>query len=339
MPKDVINMHKDTDLTKIYKSSFISYKLPSVSIITLTIRTGFWNIMAKNIAEQTYSNIVEWVIIDDHKEDRSKIAKKYAKKYNLNIRYIRGDKALGKYQRRYGLVRANNLGWQNAQGELLVYLQDFILMPDNGIESLVNLYRHHPNALLAPVDQYWLAGQPDLDNKEDWWNGSTNVIDKFSWRNVRVQFQGLRKTDNPMDFEMNYCAIPKQIVQELNGWWEFFDNGLGFDNTEFAERALLKGYEILLDDTNVAECLNLWPIIGGTAQNIPERERHLSTPYYAWLIKQMKEEKLPIVRDDKLDAKIKLDFEVPEDIGDEDCAGWIKQHAEEIVLNWEKDEA
>ena len=53
-------------------------KLPLVSIITPTMRKGWWNIMANNIAMQTYKN-VEWLIIDDFPTNREYIAKEYAK--------------------------------------------------------------------------------------------------------------------------------------------------------------------------------------------------------------------------------------------------------------------
>lgn len=310
---------------------------PLVSVITVTIRPGFWNIMAANLAKQTYKNF-EWIIIDDYEEDRSEIAKKYAKKYNLTIRYLRGDKNphAKVYPRRYGLVRANNKGWEEAKGELLVYLQDFIMIPTVGLELLVDNYRHHPNALQAPTDQYWFAKEPDKTNKEDWWNGETDIVDRFSWRNIRVQFIGLRPTDNPADFEMNYGAIPKHILDDLHGWWEFFDDGLGYDNTEIAYRALKKGYGILIDDRNEAICINLWPIIGGTKENIEERERHLSTPYYSYLVMGIESDKLPLVRDEKLDKSINLKFEVPKEVADKDCAKWIREHTREIVEGWTK---
>lgn len=312
-------------------------KKPTVSVITITIRSGFWNIMAKNLSAQTYP-IHEWIIIDDYPEDRTEIAKQYAEKYNLNIRYIRGDKVMGKYSRPYGLVRSNNMGWKAAEGELLVYLQDFIIIPTVGIEMLVDVNRHHPNALIAPVDEYWFAKEPNKENKVDWWDGNTDILDKFSWRNTRVRFEGLRPTENPFDFEMNYAMIPKRIVENLNGWWEFMDEGLGYDNTEIAYRALQAGYEILIDDRNKAICINLWPIVGGTAENILSRERQLNPPRYQWFINQMREGKLPLVRDDKLCESINLKFQVPEEVLDKDCSDWINAHTESILLGWSNNE-
>jgi glycosyltransferase involved in cell wall biosynthesis len=306
---------------------------PTVSIVTLTIREGFWNIMAQNIASQTYKPL-EWIIVDDYPEDRSKIAKKYADKYNLTIRYLRGSKhgTSPPYPRRCGLVRANNIGWKNAKGELLVWLQDFILIPENGIEQLVDVYRHNPDALIAPTDIRYNSIKPSQDNKDDWWNGETNVLTKEDWRNIRNKKEGMRESDNAFDFEMNYGATPRKILEDLNGFWEFFDDGLGYDNTEVAYRALKMGYRIIIDDTNVAKCINLWPYIGGKEQNISGRERILNTPRWQWFLQA----NLPLKRDQKLDSSIKLPFEVPKELKDEECANWINEHATEIVKTWIK---
>jgi glycosyltransferase involved in cell wall biosynthesis len=309
-----------------------SAKEPKVSVVTITIREGFWNIMAKNLSQQTYKNF-EWIIVDDHKDDRAKIAQKYGKKYGLDIKYIRGDKVLKKYNRRYGLVRANNIGWKAAKGELIVWLQDFIIIPRVGIDKLVNLYNHNPNAIYAPVDVYMHCAKPNRDNKEDWWDGATKMLTEQSWKNVRVEYLGIRKTEYATDFEMNYSAMPKRIIEELNGWWEFFDDGLGFDNTEIAYRVLQKGYDIIIDDTNIANCIDLWPILRGEPENIVDREIHLSTPQ--WIYFQKK--KFDPVRDEKIDESISLDFRVPKGTKPKDADKWINKNAERIADKWIKE--
>lgn len=311
------------------KSSFS----PLVTVCTVTLREGFWNIMADNIASQTYKNI-EWVIVDDYKEDRSHIAKKYAKKYGLKIKYLRGEAVKDQFKLyKYGLVRANNKAWKNAEGELIVFLQDFILMPKDGIENLVTLYKHHPNSLLAPVDQYWFTKTPNLDNKEDWWDGETDIIDDFSWRNIRVQFLGLRKTDNSIDFEMNYGAIPRHILEKLNGWWEFFDDVFGYDNTEIAYRSLLLGYDILIDDTNIAKCIDLRPITQNEREDVLNKGKQVAVPYWLWLKKQLDSGKLPIIRDQNIDSSIHLNIELPSNLSDDNLTDWVEENMENIIDN------
>jgi len=316
---------------------------PKVSVITPTIREGWWRIMSENLANQTYKNF-EWIIVDDYKVDRRPIAEKYAKEYGLDIKYLRGDKISKFYNRRCGLVAANNKAWQNASGELLVWLQDFILIPDNGIEQLVTIYNHNPDALIAPVDIYYDCEKANMENKEDWWpdvandwdgDKSQKVLANETWRNSRVKNQGMRESENPFDFELNYGAIPKKIIEHLNGFWQFMDDGLGYDNTCLAFRALKLGYKIIIDDTNICKCINLWPIIGGTPQNIVKRDRALNPPRYIWLTDKTEKGKLPIIRDEKLDQFISLPFEVPEEIPDDQCSGWITQHTQEILKGWE----
>lgn len=305
---------------------------PKVSVISPTIREGFWNIMAQNLSIQSYKNF-EWIIVDDYPKDRSEIAKKYASLYNLEVRYLRGSKG-SSYPRRCGLVRANNIGWQKAKGKLLVWLQDFIIMPIDGLERLVDIHRHHPNDLIAPVDIYYNVKPANKENKEDWWDRETRIITSKSWSNIRVQNKGITYSENPFDFEMDYGAIPKKLLEKLNGFWEFFDDGIGYDNTEIAYRAIMSGSKIVIDDTNIAKCINIWPMVGGTPQNVTNRERILNTPRYRWFIKQSESGKLPIVRNIKLDESVKLLFEAPKNIKDKDCSKWIAKHADEIVKKW-----
>jgi len=301
---------------------------PTVIVITITIREGWWDLMARNISKQSYL-VNEWIIVDDHPDDRSELAKEVAKDYNLNIKYLRGNK--GKH--RYGLAAANNIGWKNATGDLLVYLQDFVVMPQDGVESLVDIYRHHPNALIAPVDIYYECVEPNLEHKRTWWP-SEGVIQRESWRNIRVINKGIRDTDNPADFEMNYGAIPKKVLDKLNGFWEFYDNGFGFDNTEIAYRHLENNGEIILDDTNICKCINLWPWIGGKKENVIERNRHQGHPFYKWMILQMERGKLPIIRDEKVDKSIHIDFSVPKEISDLDAPNWTSENSLKIMKKW-----
>jgi GT2 family glycosyltransferase len=262
-------------------------------VITVTSREGFWNLMAHNLSKQTYQNF-EWVIVDDHKQNREETAKKYAKKYGLNIRYIRGDKSLGAYNRSSGLARANNKGWQSAKGELLVWLQDFILIKPNAIQQLVDVYHSHPNDLIAPTDIYYYCDPADESNREDWWNGKSDVLTVESWRNIRNQNKGLYMTDNAVDFEMNWAAIPRHIVEKVNGWYEFFDDQMGFDNSEFALRALISGHGIWIDDTNVATCLDL-----GEKYKAAEVNWDYWTRY-----KELVGKEIPVVADNSLNITI-----------------------------------
>lgn len=302
-----------------------------VSIITPTIRRGFWNIMANNLASQTYKNF-EWIIVDDYPADRSDIAKKYASKYGIEIKYLRGKEH--KVKRNYALVNANNTGFENASGELLMILQDFILMPSDGVEQAVRAFKVHPDYLYAPCDIYHApAIKPDT-NSEDWFNGELNVIGEFMRKNIRIKGEGARESTHPYDFEQNYCAIPRKIAEELGGWYEFFDFGLGFDNTEFAYRAILAGHKILVDDTNICVCIDHWNTLEGTAEHGLGREHNLNDPLFLWEKQKLEDGKLPLKRSQETDDRINLTYKMPEELDPSQAVDWMRSHLPEIISAW-----
>lgn len=306
-------------------------KQPLVSVITCTNRMGWWNIMAHNLSKQTYKNF-EWIIVDDFKKNRVEVAKKYADKYKLKIRYIRGKREV---KRRYGLSSANNCGWKSAKGELCIYLQDFMLLPGDSIETMVDIYRHNPDALIAPVDMYYYPKVKPDTSKEDWFNGKIDIIGKYIRKNIRITGEGMRESDHEPDFEMNVGAIPKKILQDLNGFWEFFDEALGYDNTEIAYRALKAGYKIIVDDTNVAIGLDHWKALKDKPEQLgKDRGRHMNDPRYFWMIDMMKLDKIPLRRTQEIDNKIDLQYTIPKEVKGKDCPMWLRDNLERIIKKW-----
>jgi len=305
-----------------------------VTIYTPTIRKGWWRTMAKNIAEQTYKNI-EWIIVDDHEDDRSEMAEKMKKEFAIDIKYLRGKER--KMKRTYALVNANNTALQQAKGEIFVFLQDFVYMPNDGIEQIVKLHRDHPDALLALPDMYVAPKvKPDIES-EDWFNGEDDIFGTFIRKNVRIQNKGLRNTDNPYDFEQNYGAIPTKIARALGGWYEFYDEGLGYDNTDIAYRALQMGYKIILDELNIAICVDHWEALQGTKDLGIGRARRLNDPRYVWMKEMIKAKRLPLVRTQEVDDAIDLQYTVPEEVTDDKMVEWINENTPSVVANWLKD--
>lgn len=309
----------------------IPQREPKVTIYTPTLREGWWNLMSNNIAVQTYNNL-EWVIVDAHKDNRKEIADKYAKMYNLDIKYIHQLPT----KRTYSLCNANNIAIEQASGELFVFLQDFVLMPPDGIEKLVNVYLHHPKDFIAPVDVYYSPKiTPDISNKEDWFNGEINVAGDFIRANIRNQNKGFRQSTTITDFEQNFGAVPTQVLRDLGGYWEFFDEALGWDDTEILYRGFKNGSKLYIDDTNIALCIDHMGTLGkdegGKSVNRARRSNH---PRYIWLIQQLEKGNLPLKRTKEIDDKIDLQFTIPDEVKDEDCDKWVSDNMGKIS-NWE----
>ena len=302
-----------------------------VTIYTPTIRDGWWNIMASNLAAQTHK-CFEWIIVDGQEKSRLHLAKKYAKEYGIEIKYIHQ----GKTSRTYGLANANNLAIRAATGKLFVFLQDFVLLAPTAIEELMRVSNQHPGDFIAPCDNYFNPKiKPNTDNKEDWFDGNTDVIGEFMRKNVRIKNEGVRQSDVVTDFEHNFGAVPLSTLKNLNGYWEFYDEALGWDDTEIIYRSQALGYNLWVDDTNQCVCIDHWSTLGkdegGKSVN---RTRRMNDPRFVWMMDQMEKGNLPTIRDEKLEKKIDLQYEIPENVSDDDCMKWIRANQEKLALEW-----
>lgn len=285
-----------------------------ITIVTPTIRNGWWNIMAENLSHQTYKDFT-WLVIDDAKEDRSKIAAKYAKKYKLDIQYAKAKKASP--QRKYGLVNANNSVCDLNDADLFIWLQDFILIDKDAVENIERLANIYPSTLIACVDDAFDSAIPfDLENKEDYFNGCLDIqgermMSEFTkkpyscWRN---RGRGERMCDDPYEFEMNFCAIPRSIIKSLNGWWEFMDDGFGFDNTEFAYRAL-KRFKMIVAQDIIGIGINHSPL--EKTGDVKERYFNYNDARYNFLASLTEVGHLPVIRDEKIDSEMKTPYNIP----------------------------
>jgi glycosyltransferase involved in cell wall biosynthesis len=190
-------------------------------------------------------------------------------------------------------------------------------------------------ALIAGCDYYYYPRIAPNIESEDWFSGETSVVGDFIRSSRRIRSGIIRQSQDPFDFEMNYGAIPKGIVEHLNGWWEFMDDGLGFDNTEIAFRALSLGYSLCVDETNTAICLDHWRPLRGTRENVWRREFNLNDPRYYFLVEMTRRGKLPIIRDQGIDDTISLDYTMPSNIMNADVAvEWMRNNTNNLVRQW-----
>lgn len=310
------------------------HKEATFTIITPTIRRGFWNLMAHNISIQDYDlDKVEWVVVDGYKDDRSEIMREVCERHGIkNYQYLRDPKP--KVKRRYNWIHANNLAYKKATGDVLVWLQDFVLMPSNALRHFNADYSHNPNALVAPTDKYYKPlVNLNLDS-EDWFNGEVNIPLKELWSNIRNDVKGRRRSTDPFDFEMNFGMIPKHIVEKLNGFWEFLGDGFGYDNTDIAFRALEIGCDLYIDSDTVAVCIDHWEPLEGSDENVKAREHNLNDARFLWMCDEIIAGRLPVVRDQGIDDSISLPQTIPAELSKDEAAQWIKDNARPIVDEW-----
>ena len=140
--------------------------------------------------------------------------------------------------------KAMNRMIKKSKGELLVIVQDYIEIPENGLQSFWEAYK--PDiAHTAPVIK---------EGKEDW----------------RVH----REDCNYMEWECDYGSIPRKMMVEIGGFDEELDNQWGFDNVNVGLRIELAGYKIKCLTDNRATVIDHNKIIEHPYQKLRNPDFH-----------------------------------------------------------------
>lgn len=233
-----------------------------ISVMTLTNRYGGIDITWNSLKRQTFTDF-EWILVDAI--DREKEVRSYVN--DKSLKYIKQnpqpEDALT------NLAHADNQGFSNCKGELIVCIQDYIWFPPDALEKYWRIYQQNPDILVTGVgDQYGKPSKDDIyypDGKITVFREPyTRRPDIKVWSDPRKRIdQGTFYMCNPPDWELNYASIPRKILYELGGMDEQYDyHGFAWDNVNIAQRADMLGYRAYIDQTN--ECMGFehdewWP--------------------------------------------------------------------------------
>lgn len=208
--------------------------MPEISIILPTKRYGGLNITFDGLGRQTYRDF-EVIIIDDTPEDRSGECQRYADLYNLKVKCLRGKP---NYWRSNRLIcNARNTGLIHAEGELIVFMDDYIWVPPTFLQRHYETYKNTPFCLIgqswACEYQEQLPSEKPLDirTRED---GRTTQ--RAEWPDCLGGW-----------FYCQNASAPLEKIIEINGFDEEFDLtleediDLGQRLTRVGARFLFKG--------------------------------------------------------------------------------------------------
>jgi hypothetical protein len=112
---------------------------------------------------------------------------------------------------------------KRSKGELIVSYQDWIKIPDDGIEQFVKAHTESPKFYTAPVGQ---SANKDFSGyvKWDWRIHSQAIMDWMRW-------------------EIDWGCAPREALFKIGGFDEELDEFWTFDNVNVGYRAMLDGYE------------------------------------------------------------------------------------------------
>ena len=240
--------------------------MPKISVMTLSNRPGGIDVMWANLLRQEFTDW-EWVFIDALYEQRKDEVAQYTNN-DPRVKHIQQSQTReGAYT---NLAHADNEGFRNCEGDLIVCLQDYIWIPPNGLSKYWEAHQAYEGKILITGvgDQYAYPGKEEIVNPQ----GGVTVFERpytrrpeeKCWLDPRKRNdQGSFYACNAPSWELNWAAIPRSMIYELGGMDEQYDfKGFAWDNVNIAQRAEILGYVCYIDQTN--ECMGFdhdgwWP--------------------------------------------------------------------------------
>lgn len=226
--------------------------MPRVSVLYCTARYGGLDVLRESMSCQTFRDI-EIVVVDELKRVF----------HHPDFPVINVTPPAKKTGMFWNLSASLNEGVRACIGEIVVLLQDYIFVPPDGIERLVQAYDQDKPCLVSGVGHQFLAPPPDdpkgLDSVWKKWPGPPSG--EMTFQDPRIKGHGMYVC-TPVEWEANYACFGKEIWKTIGGFDEDFDAGWGYDNVNFAERAQMAGYNTFLDMDNHCLCYSHIRLLG-----------------------------------------------------------------------------
>jgi len=242
----------------------------SISLIYISNRYGGLDILKSSLKRQLYQDDLELVFVDGLYEERKDIVKSYFEELtdsftNFTLKHLPDVEMDAENGYKCKLARCDNKAFKNCTNTLIVSVQDYIYIPAYGLERFYNLHLEKPNSLLTGIShQYYYPSKEDIKDEKGlitiYGKEYTDRPEVLCWRDPRQSlYNGVEvvRKAYPIEWELNWAAVPYSIIKELGGMDEEYDrHGFGYDNTNIATRADMLGYEVYLDNQNEVYCVS-----------------------------------------------------------------------------------
>jgi hypothetical protein len=204
--------------------------MKTFSVLTVSKRTGWEDMATESLAKQTVQPD-KWVVVAEnvlHMERPLVVfAPKQIRLSNLNA--------------------SLNEGLRHIDTDYVIFYQDFIELPEDCFEKLLNL-----------VDEktFVTTCTPNYDGSDD---GRYTGVD-------------LPRLCRPEEWEANVAIAPMKMIRELGGFPETYDLGWAWDNVNVAMRAAMLGARFICDESNRPK---LYPHEMSSHETLPKNaDRH-----------------------------------------------------------------
>jgi len=249
-----------------------------LAIFTPTYRYGGLDVLEASLARQTFRDFV-WDVSDQLFLERKQTWAEILNRADFPILFVGRHIKEGNKR---NLAEMYNVAADYVVSDgfsMLVSLQDYIYLPEDGLQKFVECHEEFPTSLLTGVTH---ISRDPFPNKAIEKNGHYTVFaepyyDKpkhYSWEDVRATELYLHGPDRlPVEtahWETNWAAVPVEVLDRGIRWDEEYDKGIAYENMDFAQQAKGLGYNVILDKTNVAISLPHKDYFDGEREEIVE---------------------------------------------------------------------
>lgn len=156
--------------------------------------------------------------------------------------------------------------------DLMISLQDFIWIPDNGIEMFVEDHLNYENCLITGLVS--LSEAPTDDAIVNPYGLFSIFAEPLTERPSGISWDDVRNIDlypgdeeiiscAPEHWEANWAAIPVELLKQGARWDLNYDEGIAYENVDFAKTCEREfGASCILDKRNHAMGIphrEIWP--------------------------------------------------------------------------------
>lgn len=199
--------------------------MSKISVIFVTNRYCYKEILADNMNRQTFRDF-EVIVADEN----------YNGGYSIFDVHFKPRQKL--ILDAWNVNKAYNDCLDRARGELLVFLQDYIWIPADGLQRFWDDYQKYPDALITGVGHKWNDTFTSIVEEDRRANGP----------------EGVHVTDYMATaWELNWAACPRAIMPRFD---ERMDAYYGGENLYIQRKACLSGARMVIDRSNVCKAFS-----------------------------------------------------------------------------------
>ncbi len=233
------------------------------AIFTPTARPGI-DITAFSVARQEADTEILWIVCDQLFAERAQLFQQVVKPIvGCETQHFYLPKEEGEVR---NVSSAYNEAIRRARdwdADLFVSLQDYIYVPPDGLQKFVDMYKKVDVGNQFPAIYTGICSiteDPDDEEVHDLGGLFSIFNEPFDKRPETIEWIDVRYRTNEkadyhycieIEYETNWSAIPRTALYDEKLFYdESYNEGVAYENQDYAYRAVANGYNLLLDMQN-----------------------------------------------------------------------------------------